>query len=149
MKSFIRNNFKLSFDKTQIKFFVNEKKRTVTCTIVAELLTPFDTWNTIPNTYINGVGVAKCCEEDTFDVERGKRIAMAKAENNAYKKSVNYLEPFTKELLNTIYEIGTYAEKAGEYLAHNEDYIESVSNPEHQFYKTELKKVPCGVTVFN
>lgn len=149
MKSLINNKFKLSFDKTQIKFFVNEKKRTVTCTIVAELLTPFDAWNTIPNTYINGVGVAKCCEEDTFDVERGKRIAMAKAENNAYKKSIKYLEPFTKELLNTIYEMGTYAEKAGEYLAHNEDYIESVSNPEHPFYKTELKKVPCGVTVFN
>ena len=147
-KSIFRKDFKLSFDKTKIEFLVNEKKRTVTCTLKAELLSPvgYLYWIGVPNTDIKAVGIARCHEEDNFDIERGKRIAMAKAENKAYQKCVLYLERYAKEMLEEMSYIGDFCQKVDEYCAHNEDYIESVSSPEHQFYKKELKEVSCGTT---
>lgn len=51
--------------KGTIEFTVNEKKRTVVCTLIAHGTRFF--------------GVAKCLDTDTFDVEKGKVLAQMRA----------------------------------------------------------------------
>jgi hypothetical protein len=93
MKDYNRDFFKLSFDKRNTKFYVNEKKKTVTCKVECDLIPPY-LWDSPVNIYPKSfyiIATARCCEGDVFDVERGKRIAMAKAENKAYTRAQSYL----------------------------------------------------------
>ena len=151
MKGYSRNDFKLSFIKDGIKFYVNEKKRIVTCIVTAIVETPhsWDSCVTIPSIEVNGVGVAKCHADDVFDVERGKRIAMAKAENKAYNAASNYLYEYSNDVLFFSIKIADFFSKNIKCCSHNDEYIESVSNPEHPQYKKDLKKVMCGTTIIN
>lgn len=151
MNKYYRNDVKLSFNKESIVFFVNEDKKVVTCKMDAELLMPhkypIDGTIYLDNTFIKGVGVAKCCKEDVFDIERGKRIALAKAESNAYSKARNYTNKYVVELIQNLDILSDFDEKCLSCIEHNEDYIESVSNTEHPLYKKDLKIVTCGVTI--
>ena len=82
--SYSRDDFKLSFLKNKAQFFVNEKKRIVSCVVEGELQSPYN-WNSsvsIGYPTLKGTGVATCKDGDVFDVERGKRIALAVAEND-------------------------------------------------------------------
>ena len=148
MMNYNRNNFKLRFEKERTQFFVNEKKGTVSCVVMAYLNTPYS-WGSpviIGGQTIKGTGVAKCHADDTFDIERGKRIAMAKAENKAYLKAVSYLEAQQEHLMFMNKAIVDFTEKAYHQCAHNVDYMDSVSNPEHPKYKKEITKVKRGIT---
>lgn len=148
MKNYIRNNFKLSFEKNRTQFFVNEKKGTVSCVVTAYLVCPYS-WNSpvvINGVAIKGTGVAKCHADDTFDVERGKRIAMAKAENKAYLKAVSYLEEQREHLVFMNNAIEAFLSKAYHQCNHNDDYMDSISNTEHPKYKKNITKVKNGCT---
>ena len=93
------------------RYFVNEEKRTVTVkadvsmyvpefilrTIAPERLPvgfseesmyPFGLYGHDP---IQMTATARCCPEDEFDVETGKKIAMARLEANAYERFVGSL----------------------------------------------------------
>ena len=143
MKNYTRTNFKLTFEKSHTCFYVNEKKKTVACKMCGimkpphsdDYYTPID----LLHEEIEGVGVAKCCAEDTFDVERGKRIAMARAENNAYKNALKRLMEINEHLLLHIKAIVNFEKKAINQCVHNVDYIESINNPEHSRYKKDLR----------
>lgn len=150
MSSFNRRDFKVSFEKERICFYVNEEKKVVTCTMEATVLVPTNYYDTvfIPQHYCKCVGVAKCHKDDEFDIERGKRIAMAKAENDAYKKASEYLMKYYKEILFFFISIGDFMEKCNNCCEHNEDYIISVSDKTHEKYKKNLKKVSCGQTFY-
>ena len=72
------------------EFYVNEEKGVVTCKIRGIMQLPFlyvydGLIDANQEQVIEGIGVAKCSGNDKFDVNRGKRIALAKAENKAYK----------------------------------------------------------------
>lgn len=150
MKNYNRNDFKLTFDKQNTQFFVNEKKGTVSCIITAYLVTPssydWDSPVSISSKVFKYTGVAKCHADDTFDVERGKRIAMAKAENKIYLKAVAYLEKEQEHIIFMNKAITEFTEKAYHQCTHNVEYIESVSNPEHPKYKKTVTKVKSGIT---
>ena len=148
MKNYNRNNFKLSFEKNRTQFFVNEKKGTVSCVVSARLICPcsWDSPVMINGVEISCTGVAKCHADDTFDVERGKRIAMAKAENKVYLKAVAYLEEKQKHLVFMNNAIETFSSKAYHQCSHNVDYMDSISNTEHPKYKKNITKVKSGCT---
>ena len=145
MKNYTRTNFKLTFEKSHTCFYVNEKKKTVVCKMRGIMTPPHSDDYKAPiglfSKEIEGVGIAKCCAEDMFDVERGKRIAMARAENNAYKNALRRLKEINNHLTLHIKAIVNFEKKAIRQCTHNVDYIESINNPEHPKYKKELREI--------
>lgn len=143
MKNYRRSDFKLSFTKSDTCFFVNEKNKTIECKMYGILIPPLtNSYRTPVDIFaekVEGVGIAKCCDEDVFDVERGKRIAMARAENNAYKNALKHLMGINEHLLLHIKAIANFEKKAIYQCLHNTDYIESIDNPEHSRYKKDLR----------
>lgn len=146
--SYSRDNIKLSFFKDNTRFFVNEKKGIVSCVVAAEMNVPynFDAPVDIPWKTFKGTGIAKCRHDDKFDVERGKRIALAKAENNVYLDASRYLNGIYKHLEFFMSRINDFNEKGLRHCVHNEDYIESIHNPEHSRYKVTVNPIKHGFT---
>lgn len=141
-----RTDIKIKFNSEKTKFFVNEKKKTVACVVEGELRTPYD-WDKaimIPHATLTERAVAKCAPEDTFDIERGKRIALARAENKVYIAALRHLDKFMDEVafFSNAYEM--FADKAFHACAHNEDYIESLSFEAHPHYKKDLTPMKKG-----
>jgi hypothetical protein len=150
MKDYNRDYFKLSFDKEDTCFYVNTKKRTVTCKVACRLEVPFS-WESpveIGGRYMNIVATAKCCKGDEFDVERGKRIALAKAENKAYRQAASYLFDQLKHLLFFQNGIRVFLEKADKQCEHNDNYIDMISNTQNPNYKESVSDVKNGDTIY-
>lgn len=141
-----RKHFKLSFSSKDIKFTINEKKKVVTCLVAGTVLTAFNfnSLLSIPYKQVRGFGKATCHADDEFDVERGKRIAMAKAENNAYRLANNYLKNYAKELKFYLNGIEEFEDKAMRTCHHNTLYMEGVSNPDNPKYKKKLAPINFG-----
>lgn len=139
--SYDRKDFKLRFSNENTKFFINEKKGVITCVLESELVCPYsyDSMFFIPSRNFKSVGIAKCNAEDVFNENRGKRIALAKAENKAYMEAFSYLSEKFDELLFLTNSIQNFNEKMFKCCAHNEDYIDSLSYEAHPKYKKELK----------
>ena len=163
--SYNRENFKISFkgervnddvqtnDKFSVtdqlndtQFFVNEKKGTVVCVLEGYLNVPTTTTDILylPERIFKGVGVAKCADDDVFDVERGKRIALAKAENRIYISAMRYINATTERLVKVLCAFDDFSEKGYHTCAHNEDYISSLSYEAHPRYVKELKPLKRG-----
>lgn len=139
----MKNYFKVSFNSdkydTTTKFYVNEKKRTVVCVLEGFLNVPeYRNGVWVDNKYFKAYGVAKCSPEDTFDAERGKRIAMAKAENQIYLDALRHIEPYVNNMNDVISAFVKFNEKVYRTCAHNEDYIDRLSCPSHPDYVTDL-----------
>lgn len=151
MKNFYnRSNFKLSFDKFNKHFYVNEKKRTVTCVVEAVLNVPqsYDPMVNMWNKFFKVACTSKCHPDDVFDIDRGKRIALAKAENKTYEMSLKYLKQYEDELLFVLNAIGRFKEKSRHQCKHNDDFIETLTNEKHPNYKKELPVLISGETTF-
>lgn len=151
MKGYNRNDFRLSFNKTHTVFRVNKKKGIIRCTIEGYLKTPYS-WNTPVTIYgedITATGVARCSKDDVFDEERGKRIALAKAENKAYNIAKSYLLEKREHLAFIINAIDNFYIHSHNQCVHNLDYIESVSYESHPKYKKEITTVKSGTTYYN
>ena len=97
----------------------NESKKAVTCIVKAK--SRIGTY-TKP---ILAVGVAYCDDKDEYDVEKGKRLARAKAEKEAYaqhKKHIADNIKFLKQVQDTL--VYQY-EKAQGYIERQKEYIKS------------------------
>ena len=143
-----RSDIKLSFYNEETKFFVNEEKRTVACIVLGRLMNPWSPNSEIALPYdsiVRGVGVAKCMPNDTFDVERGKRIALAKAENRAYLNALDILVEYRNQLDFFTNAINVFEDKTYHCCAHNEDFIQSLSYEAHPNYRKELKPLKRGL----
>ena len=147
--SYDRSDIKLSFAKDNVKFFVNEKKKTVHCKISAHMKAPFD-WQSnlrgIDDESFIGEGFAVCSDCDNFDVERGKRIALARAENDAYSKAGANLCEYLEEMSTLTMFILNFLDKKNRHEEHNLDYINSLHDPEHPMYKEVIGKIKSGTT---
>lgn len=145
-----RNDFKLRFnDYNAPRFFVNKQKGVVVCKMDATLYTPTSMFDDIhiPERFFTGVGIAKCSPDDIFDEARGKKIAMAKAENDAYRQAVRFMDEQLNKLKSLITAADNFKAKAEACHTHNLDYIESLHNPEHEYYKAEVKDVTDSFTL--
>lgn len=76
--------FKLKFGG--VKYQVDESKKVV----VAKLNTYWGTTKDSLNP-IHTLGIARCAEDDKFDVKKGKQLARARAEKEAYIQYQNIL----------------------------------------------------------
>lgn len=120
---------KLSFDNN-IRYFVNEKKRTVTCVLNAKFTEaprytfPYGIPEYTLCDKIKGVGVAKCAEGDTFNADFGKSIARARAEIDAYMNANRYIEKYKEALEKSIHSLDNFISKSYNYAVHNLSYID-------------------------
>lgn len=106
---------------SDINFIVNEKKGVVICKGKVDINTDKIPYSLLNNLSFNNykfywwrksptvVGKAKCIMNiDSFDLEKGKRIAEARMRIKAYKKAIKVWEELEKEIskdLETIKEI--------------------------------------------
>ena len=143
--------FKVRFEGEPM-FHINEKKGVVTCRLKCFLETPSTQafWLDYPhicNTNISGIGIAKCNKEDVFDENRGKRIALARAENDCYLKAARYLNEQGAMLNSLLCGIEEFTDKAYGCCAHNDDYVDSLVFASHPFYKKDVTAPKRGIII--
>ena len=146
--------FKVSFIG-EPRFHINEKKKTVSCILDCQVRTPFVSlphWLDSSEPYVygkdlTGFGIARCCDEDVFDENRGKRIALARAENDCYNKATSYLMTQANLLGELINGIDEFTDKEFDCCSHNDDYVDSLTMKDHPFYKNDVSSPKRGVVI--
>lgn len=127
--------FKLRFQEAE--YHVNKEKRTVICVLKAdydnelEYYTPSNFNNKYYKDYsyyFKSVGVAKCDPKDEFDITLGKRIAESKAKRNAYKRYINIIRSFEKDLSKSI-----------DIMRYNKSVMLDYIKKEEEHYKTLIQ----------
>lgn len=113
--------FKL-FPHSEVKYFVNKDKKIVVAIVkfgVDEFMGYYGVDNIIQDnkhSYIQGKGIAICNSVDTFDIDKGKYIARAKAEQQVYLKVRDRLDKFINYANYTRDLYANYAKKQSEYI---------------------------------
>ena len=106
-----------------------EGSKNVVCKIngVIKFNIPVYWMNKLTNyAYFTVVGVAVCSDDDKFDLGKGKLIAQAKAENEAYKVAGNMLAELKRQLNNFAQALDNPIASLEEYKSHNDKFIEDV-----------------------
>lgn len=125
----MRNDIKISFEKPI--YVIDEKNGVVVCTLRYKAKAPntvvFTSNSTIhgsPWYMIHSVkAVARVKDNDTFDVNVGKKVSLAKAENLAYSNVKNWMMLAHKEVVKTVRVMKDFKDKAEKVRAHNVEYI--------------------------
>lgn len=125
----MRNNIKISFEKPI--YAIDEKNGVVICTLKYKASAPagviFASESTIHGSpwHMNQMvkAVARVKDNDTFDVNIGKKVSLAKAENLAYSNVKNWMMLAHKEVVKTIRVMKDFKDKAEKVRAHNVEYI--------------------------
>ena len=137
-------NVKLSFGDFEPRFFINKENGTVVCKLDCELRLPMLQLPYIEDDapyrynftkYIKATGIATCSKDDVFDENRGKRIALARAENDAYNFSKKYLKDYQRFVVNLNDSINYFYDKATRANAHNREYVKGLSDKNNPNYK--------------
>lgn len=81
---------------------------------------------TIPNSYKRFIGIAKCCPEDKYDINIGKKLSLARAElkmfNHFDKKAIN-VRIIATDMIKYYEELSN---KAVKQYYHNVKYIKDI-----------------------
>lgn len=117
----MNERIKIKFDDPE--FFVNEENRTVTCKLRGVIDMPEGTYRVWED-----LATARCSPEDEFNIEKGKRIALAKAENKIFKKAQRSLQYLKNDLEYTVNLISGYEINSQSCINHNEEYIKAIGN---------------------
>ena len=152
MYNFNHDGSKFKLQIMDERYFVNESKRTITVTAHVRLLVPefvtrtinwqqmpagFQTLDLYPFGGVYGYDTIKmqwtsrCSPDDQWDVEKGKRIALAKLEANAYRRMSKSLKNWNakfQEFTSTINDMCTqFVDKAEAAAAHDDRYIRDIA----------------------
>lgn len=122
-----RRDIKLVFDAPQ--YTIAENNNAVICHLTCKIEAPealkygYECYNLYPleRTVYKGVAIAK--DNDAFDVNVGKKVALAKAENQAYRRFANYLSRFYKTLNDAADAIKAFDAKSKKVVNHNISYM--------------------------
>lgn len=126
------NSIKISVKRTD--YYVNEKKQTVTCVLTFDVncsseqeCIMIDAGIRYTDMYnITANATAKVSEYDTFDIERGKKVALAKAEMQAYRLARNLLIKARNKIQRVFMnEVEVFRNKAALNILHNVEYIDA------------------------
>lgn len=125
----MRNNIKISFEKPI--YAVDEKNGVVVCTLKYKASAPagiiFASKSTIHGSpwhmhqMVKAVAFAK--NNDKFNVNIGKKVSLAKAENLAYSHVNNWTKTAFKELCRTSNAIVEFSRKTKKVREHNVEYM--------------------------
>lgn len=125
-----RENFKLTYYGQPTYEVFNENKG-VKCHLTVKIVTP-DSLNAnkiMDTTIITANGYAKCDDKDTFNIETGKRIALARAESLAYHKAEVLINKCVIDAYNFIDSAERFENKSNYVQSHNKSYIRSKYGP--------------------
>lgn len=139
------------------RYFVNEEKRTVTVKAEVRVFVPDFILKTIspeqlPEGFSTGAlypfggvygsepleltATARCAPEDEFDVDKGKKIAMAKLEGAAYERFVYALVNWNAELQRFTESVNKmtrdFVVKGTMAAQHNWKYIDDITGVEEE-----------------
>lgn len=122
-------NFKLTMRPEFTFFYVNGTD--VTCKMSYYLNVPDAYLELHGPIYGTVVATAHCHEDDVFNLEVGKKVALAKAELVAYKESRRILMSKLQETINTVVGLSEMAERFGDkaenVITHNKEYITRIT----------------------
>jgi len=119
----MRNEIKLKFIEPE--YIVDETNKIVVCKLTFFVLTP-------PNVdercypfrrMITVKSIARTCENDTFDINIGKKVSLAKAEQKAYAKTRKMCISKLKELSDVMAKLIMFCDKSFDVCDHNENYL--------------------------
>lgn len=123
------NNIKIHFEKPE--YIVDEANGVVICklrfnTTAPSVVrwcttTPVDKDPTFAERVVKTVVFAK--NGDKFDVNIGKKVALAKAENKAYSYVKNWMMLVHKEVVKTVRVMKDFKDKAEKVKSHNIEYM--------------------------
>jgi hypothetical protein len=125
-----RENFKLAYNKKP-SYQVDYDKKTVKCHLTCKIITP-DAINSnkiMDSVVISANGYAKCDEHDTFSVEVGKKIALARAESLAYHKARVLINQCAEDAYAFVIAAEMFEDKSTFVEEHNENYIKRNFGP--------------------
>lgn len=140
----VNQNFKVHVEPVQ--YVVNEDKKAVVCITEVYLDTPMIDSNNYSASFYNEmyrervVGVAKCSPNDTFDVEIGKQIAYARAENKAYAIAKAYVARANADIAAMKSICDKFIDKASYCIEHNNEYIDALTNTENPAHQALIEK---------
>ena len=159
MYNFNYDGSKFKLQMFHERYFVNEEKRTVTVKAEVRVFVPDFILKTIspeqlPEGFSTGAlypfggvygsepleltATARCAPEDEFDVDKGKKIAMAKLEATAYERFVGALvnwEARLKEFTRSVTLMTrNFAVKGVTAAHHNWRYIEDITSTEEEVH---------------
>lgn len=142
MKGYDRNNIKVTYIGIP-KFYINERKRSIACTLFARVNVPqirnfFNDGVSLINFHVTETAVAKCHENDTFDLERGKKIALAKAKAAIYLSAVRGVQNQVEQLDFLAHAAEEFIDKGYRCIAENEEYIDTLSIVAHPNYIKDI-----------
>ena len=87
------------------KFYINYKENTITCVLFTsiDLYSPWVYMEGMPSlSPVKVVGIAKCNERDTFDINKGKKIALSKAKIQGFEICKNKCKKYINTMRNTL-----------------------------------------------
>lgn len=121
---------KISVNNCQ--YFVNKKKKTVTCKMSYVLKMEEVTSNAFrfllgeyPYCNQEVITTAYLAKGDTFDVKKGKQVARAKAETMAYKNMLHLMPRLLSKFSEMSIEVNNFINKATDTVEHNKEYLKS------------------------
>lgn len=125
----MRNNIKIKFDKPI--YAVDEKNGVVVCTLRYKADAPstviFASESTINNSPWHMTqsvkAIARAKDNDTFDVNVGKKVSLAKAENLAYSHVNNWSKTAQKKLIGALSATIDFSNKVKKVKKHNVEYM--------------------------
>lgn len=125
----MRNNIKISFDTPE--YIVNENAGVVICKLkfLVNVPTVINFCTRVPyhenpacvKQVVKTVVFAK--NNDVFDVNVGKKVALAKAENKAYSYVYELVKSTQKELASALDVIEDFRDKSQKVKKHNIEYM--------------------------
>ena len=151
MYNFNYDGSKFKLHISNERYFINEKKRTVTVKADVSVCVPVFILKTIApeqlpvgfsseemypfelfgHDIIQMAATARCSPEDEFDVEKGKKIALARLEANAYERFVGSLVNWNarlKEFFISVNDmVGQFTVKGTMAAHHDLKYIDRIT----------------------
>lgn len=121
----MRNEIKISF--TDQKFYVNQETKEIVCVLSFKPLYPPFVKNVLEQLCIvvpeTCKSIARLKEQDIFNVAKGQKVALAKAENKAYRIVGKQLK-IAQEYINLAnWQISSFSNKVDFVTNHNVEYI--------------------------
>lgn len=113
------------------KFIVNEKAKIVICKLGFRAVMPkalqeiiyWKNYETTPEFTRTSKAIAFTKENDVFNVNIGKKVALAKAENQAYNYVNNHMLNALNEIIKCTKAIGNFNNKTERVINHNIEYM--------------------------
>ena len=117
------NEIKIRFKEPVYR--VDREKGTVSCKLLYYTVYPSFLYKmcNIDTSLKTIITIAKVGPEDTFDEKTGKRVALAKAERNAYKKVGKECFKHCKTFAKAYEKMYTFYAKANAVELHNSEYL--------------------------